>query len=382
MIIPEDFSKLSNDYVMSLCEELETGLDEAHICSVEQLQKDVFNFVPGTPTPILVSTRNDVAHETIGDAGWPRFSFGRMWHDPAAMLINELLPVYESMLLRDDKVFTLRPNMSQVFMPSFFGVDGTFIPGNEDSMPVVHQFLSKQQIISMLGAPLLLSRGGMMEKYLSILDAWSRILMDFPTVRNCVHFCLPDLLGPCTLLYTLRGIDLYTDVYDDPQFVHEAMEMVTNGIIQVLKYIAPYIGLEDHGFYWNYCFPGRIRNVDDNSILFSKEQYEEFVRPYNDKLYDACGGGILHYCGKAQHILDSVMNTKKIVGINFGNPELQDWDTVYSMAQRNRKVLLWDMSMEPKRYSQLIGGVIMKVFVKDLESGKKILDDYRRSVNV
>ncbi len=90
----------------------------------------VFEFEKVDRLPILLSTRDDVAHKTSDAIDWPSFSFGQMWNDYGAMLLNELRPVYESIKLKDDKVFTLRPNLSQIVVPSLFGADASY-PDNQ-----------------------------------------------------------------------------------------------------------------------------------------------------------------------------------------------------------------------------------------------------------
>ena len=96
---------------------LEQQLNVDHVHNVEQRQLNVFNFEKVDRLPILISTRDDVAHKTSGKIDWPGFSFGQMWNDYGAMLLNELRPVYESIKLQNDKVFILCPNLSQIVVP-------------------------------------------------------------------------------------------------------------------------------------------------------------------------------------------------------------------------------------------------------------------------
>ena len=44
--------------------------------------------------------------------------------------------------------------------------------------------------------------------------------------------------------------------------------------------------------------------------------YREFVVPYNSRIFEEFGGGILHYCGNANHQIDNFLHTKGLVGIN------------------------------------------------------------------
>lgn len=53
----------------------------------------VFKFEKVDRLPILLSTRDDVAHKTSEAIDWPSFSFGQMWNDYDSMLLNELRPI-------------------------------------------------------------------------------------------------------------------------------------------------------------------------------------------------------------------------------------------------------------------------------------------------
>ncbi|MCD8148903.1 MAG: uroporphyrinogen decarboxylase family protein [Clostridiales bacterium] len=49
---------------------------------------------------------------------------------------------------------------------------------------------------------------------------------------------------------------------------------------------------------------------EDDAVMMSVPLYEEFVVPYNTRLCEAFGGGGLHFCGKANHLLNSIAKIK------------------------------------------------------------------------
>jgi hypothetical protein len=55
---------------------------------------------------------------------------------------------------------------------------------------------------------------------------------------------------------------------------------------------------------------------DDDAVLVSPRIYAEFVVPYNAKVLSAFGGGIIHYCGNANHQIDNFLNTQGLLGLN------------------------------------------------------------------
>ena len=355
---------------------LEQSLNIKHIRLVEEKQLGVFNFEKVDRLPILISTRDDVAHKTSAEIEWPGFPFGQMWNDYGAMLLNELRPVYESIKLQDDKVFTLRPNLSQMFVPSLFEMQAIYDSNHLDSMPAVLSQLTQKQLNSVNIAEIDFNKNWMIKKYCEIIANWKYLLSDFPKLSEAVHFSLPDLQGPFNLYFLLRGTEAYTDIILDPDFAHNIMQKITTLLIDLTNYLANFIDYNGIGYYWNYCYPGKIRNVDDNSIQISADLYQEFVLPYNQLLSQKCDGGIHHYCGNGEHIINQVMGIEGNRGLNFGNPEMQNWNNIYEKAQKSKIVLLYDKIIPSDIFKELDEGVIMKIIVPSLEAGKKVLNDY------
>ncbi len=70
------------------------------------------------------------------------------------------------------------------------------------------------------------------------------------------------------------------------------------------------------------------------------------------------------------------MGIKGHVGLNFGNPEMQDWNRVYDYALKHKLVLLYDEIIPLDLFKELNQGVIMKVNVSSIEEGKRLLGKY------
>lgn len=362
---------------------LEEHLDPAHREDVEKLQYDTFLFLKTDRIPVLISTRNDVAHLSNEKSEWPVYAFNEMWHDPAAMLLNELYPVYESILLKDDKVFTLRPNLSQFFIPGFFGAAGILAGNNLDDMPFINFVPGLEDIEKIIDSEIDIESSFMMEKFQSIIREWEIILAVYPKLSKWIHFALPDLQGPFNVYFLLRGVEAYIDFFDNPDLIDRLMNKITKVIGKTAKTMALFLGEEEKGYCWNYGYPGLLRNVDDNSTLISRDQYMRFVHPWNIRLTAMCGGGIHHYCGDGKHIAKDIMSIPGIRGLNFGNPEMQDWEFITKLSRETKTVLLWDQRIEPVDFKKLTPeGLILKVIVPDIEKGKEYIKELGRTCYV
>ncbi len=355
---------------------LESKLDPDHLEEVEKLQLDTFDFKRTSRIPVLVSTRNDVAHLSHEKGDWPTYAFHEMWHDPAAMLLNELFPAYESAILRDDKVFSLRPNLSQLFIPGFFGATGTLSGKEMDDMPYLSHIPEWAEMEKILDKRFEIESSFMAEKYISIIEKWKEFLSPYSRLQRYTHFALPDLQGPFNVFFLLRGVNAYIDFFDNPDLIDRLLKEITDVIAKTVQYLAAYLGETEKGYCWNYGYPGLLRNVDDNSTLISREQYLRFVHPWNVQLTERCGGGIHHYCGEGSHIARDIMSIPGINGLNFGNPEMQNRDEVAKIARETRTVLLWDELIPPQDYKKISPeGYILKTIFTDLEEAESYMNE-------
>jgi hypothetical protein len=358
---------------------LEKAIYSDHREDVETLQYETFLFGKTDRIPVLVSTRNDVAHLSPSNSDWPVYSFQQMWHDPAAMLLNELFPVYESVVLRDDKVFSIRPNLSQLFIPAYFGATGILAGTNPDDMPYINFVPSIDKIEQTLLDDVDIENSFMFQKFIGIVNAWTEILALYPKLSKYLHFALPDLQGPFNTYFLLRGVEAYIDFFDSPALMEQLMKKITEITADTIHCLADFLKRTDRGYCWNYGYPGLLRNVDDNSTQISKEQYLKFVHPWNVELTASCGGGIHHYCGDGKHIAEDIMSIPGIKGLNFGNPEMQDWEFMVKLSRKTETVLLWDKMISPGDLKKLpVGGLILKVIVPDIDTGKRYLMELGR----
>lgn len=70
------------------------------------------------------------------------------------------------------------------------------------------------------------------------------------------------------------------------------------------------------------------------------------------------------------------MNIKGVKGLNFGNPEMQNWNNIYEKSQMQKIVLLFDNMIPIDIFKDLNQGVIMKIIVPSLEEGKRVIGEY------
>jgi len=127
--------------------------------------------------------------------------------------------------------------------------------------------------------------------------------------------------GPCAEAADLRGINrLMTDFFDDPPFVRDVFEFV---VAMGLKFARAQV---DAG-------ADLIGLGDAAASLVGPQIYEEFVRPYEQRLVDglhAMGTKVrLHICGNIRRILP---------GVGSLGCEMIDVDSMVPLAQARQEI--------------------------------------------
>jgi hypothetical protein len=62
----------------------------------------------------------------------------------------------------------------------------------------------------------------------------------------------------------------------------------------------------------------------------SRDMYDAFIRPYDQRLLNELGGGAVHFCGRGSHYIASTCEMDRMHAINLSQPELNEMETVYS----------------------------------------------------
>jgi uroporphyrinogen-III decarboxylase len=121
--------------------------------------------------------------------------------------------------------------------------------------------------------------------------------------------------GPLTVAINLRGPDFLTDFYEDPDYVHDVMALITEAIIRRIKAWRLYLNLPEK--------PTEFGIADDSVEMISTDQYKEFVLPYHKKIFNECslpGPRMLHLCGNAYRHFPMMVNELKISMFDTGFP--------------------------------------------------------------
>jgi hypothetical protein len=183
----------------------EKMVDLAEAARCEQLQREMFAGKPSAQLPCIVSMPEP--------ADWPQYSFVECWDDVEKNFITGLGHSYCGALLRDDRLFWVRPEYGVVNIPELFGVKSV-VTNEGRSMSEGVSDLDRIKRLIDAGVPDLAAGHGC--KVDEWYDMAKQALSQYEKLSKTVHFVLPDSQGPFDLACLIHGSAILTGVYDIP----------------------------------------------------------------------------------------------------------------------------------------------------------------------
>jgi len=311
-------------------EELDALVDPAHVRECDRLLEDTFSYREVERLPSL----NPDPVE-----GWPTFPYSEAFDDPEKMLVNELAGAYLGGKLRDDRMYTIRANYGVGTVASLFGCRISLTMNN---MPWC-EALSEDRLLEGLERGVPEMTAGLGCRVLETERFYMDTLARYPNLKQAVHVFVCDTQGPFDSAHLVMGHRIYTELYDNADLVHRLLDLVTQTCIRFTKAQKEIIG---EGNDWSYHSQmkvrGGIRICEDAPTNISPAAYQEFCRPYNERLLAEFQGGWIHYCGRGYQIFPDLISTPGLCGVNFGNPEMQDLQAIYrEAAPRKVGIISW-----------------------------------------
>jgi len=246
------------------------------------------------------------------------FTMEETHNDMAKMMYNELLPIISTFESKDTSAAgMIRANYGVGTLPSAFGLKSHIVDGN---MPWV-EAVSKDEIKEIISKGVPDYKTGFGQKLIETYEFYRETLSKYPKCQNVIRLFHPDFQGPLDVAHLIYGSDIYIDMYEDPDLVHDLLQLVTDTYIDRMKKIKPYLNDEIDGFnfHWGHLYPGRILLRNDSAVNLSADMYKEFSKQYDDIIYDAFGAASMHFCGRADQWVFDMAKSDNILGINFGH---------------------------------------------------------------
>ena len=248
-----------------------------------------------------------------------QYNHRERFYDKRKMLFEQIFGLISTSRSNSDAQLTVNTNLGAGFAPGILGLKQLVF---EDKEPWLQERLSKEKISQLSPKDLKdVNTKGLMPRALEYIDYFKKTLVNKALV--CIY---PDILwGPFSLAHLIRGDDIFTDLYDDSKFVHHLMEISTLLYVKSATALKKALGEpKESGYFGNfYMGDSGVWSNEGTAVLLSPSQLEKFVFPYLEKAYKSFGGAVVHFCGRADYLLDPLLDLPEVKGINIGEPHLQ-----------------------------------------------------------
>lgn len=259
------------------------------------------------PVTLCADTRFFILNDELNPG--EQMSFQEYSEDPIAMLDFQLRAAeWRALHIAphcDDPAglpekFAVTVDFQRYFEAGYFGATVEYRPGQTpDARPILAR--DHKNWLFDQGQPDPLT-GGIYAKAHRFYEAISEHIQGgFTYLGRPVEFDpaapLSSLLGtdgPLTVATNLRGAELYSDFYTDPDYVHQLLEFITEGTIARIRAQRRFFGLPEKAETWGYA--------DDAVQMLSTEMVREFIVPVHRKLKEALTTArriSIHLCGNS-----------------------------------------------------------------------------------
>jgi hypothetical protein len=373
---------IKSDIHKQMLEKLDSLIDPVHILEMEKLHFDLSNGKRMPYLPCIMGISKDFDE-------WPQYPFSQTWDDIEKNLINSLRMVYWGALIKDDRLYQIRPEYGVVNIPEVFGVKSV-ITDQGNSMSKGFNDLQRVRDIIEKGIPKFNDKHT--AKIKEYYDFAKNVLSQYENLCKFIHFTLPDTQGPFDLACLIWGYNIMYDFYDNIELVEQLLELLTETFIQYNQYLKSLIS-EPLNEAYHICglklVNGGIRICDDSATLISPQQYRKYVVPRNIKAFSPFGGGWLHFCGNGNHIIDDMIAMDSVCYLHLGNPDYHDCLSLIQKTSEKQIVLYWSGSLDFIKkaieicdYCRLLVLIENRYAPKDLDDAKYRLQRVRNAESI
>lgn len=283
--------------------------------------------------PVLLETDTRfylLENDDLNPSGPHHLSFRDYSEDPILMMDFQLRAAewrgYHIAPFCDDQAglpekFVVAVDMQRYFDAGFFGAEVEY-PANQapDTRPILAGENKHRLFDQGLPDPL---TGGVFARAHRFYEVMAGRLRGGFTYRDREVELAPFGLttdGPLTVATNLRGVELYTDFYDDPDYVHQLLDFIVEGTVARIRAHRRFFGLPEVSAAWNYA--------DDAVEMISTKMLREFVLPAHRKLKAALTTAdrlSIHLCGDATRHFKLLRDELGVYSFDTGFPVDFTW---------------------------------------------------------
>ena len=261
---------------------------------------------------------------------WPKVGINEALEDFDLMALQQYRAASEMLAQGGGQLLNVRCNYGSSIAPLLFGVEVFVMDPDLETLPTSRPLNDRDAIRRLIDAGIPDLNTGYGARVLEMGRRYLAINRRFPKIAKYVWVYHPDLQGPLDICEVVWGSGIFYAAYDEPELVKQMLDLATRTYAAYLHawlQIVPFhAGGNSH---WGLYHQGNIMLRDDSAMNFSPKMFDEFVRPYDQRLLDEFGGGAIHFCGHGDHYISSMAQMRHLYAINLSQPHLNDMEKVY-----------------------------------------------------
>ncbi len=315
---------IATDIFHACMEDLENRIDEAQ----EQAVLDAWlNFThDGCSDEVFVPPNRTPAPPAVE---WPQMSVNDAQRDVDTMVLHQLSMVSGAIAGEGGNQLNVRCNYGTGIMATPFGCEAFWLDDELNTLPTARP-LGREKIPALIDAGVPDVNAGLGEKIFAAARRFQEVFEQYPKIGRWVWLYHPDTQGPIDIVELVWGSGMFLAFYDEPQLLHEFLDLATETYAAFTRAWYDLVPeTTDYTVHWGKVLSGRLMIRNDSAMNLSPETYLEFVRPYDQRLFDEFGGGGIHFCGRGDHYIEAMSEMKGLTAVNMSQPHLNDMEIIY-----------------------------------------------------
>ena len=282
---------------------------------------------------------------------WPYVSVNAAFDDFDAMLLHQFRGCSDHLAAGDGASLTVRCNYGTSIIPSLFGVEQFMMAEELDTLPTSHPLQSSDAIRKLVDAGPPNVRSFLGGKVFEAAGRFLEALEKYPVLQRTIDLYHPDTQGPMDIAEVVWGSDIFYAFGDEPELLTSFLELITNAYTRFLRDWYELVPrTRDWSNHWNMAHKGALMIRNDSLMNLSPEIYTEFVRPFDQRLFDEFGGGAIHFCGRGDHFIEAMSQMRGLHAINISQPHLNDMSVVF-LNTVDKRIKLLDLARSAIEYA-------------------------------
>ncbi len=261
---------------------------------------------------------------------WPEFHINDAIQDPDATILSQLAGVSGTLDAGGGDGLQIRCNYGTAIMPSVLGCEVYIMPREAATLPTGVPLHDVDKVRALVDRGPADPRHGLGATTLDTASRMQELFADYPNLAQYIDIYHPDTQGTIDIAEMVWGAELFYAFYEETELMGELFEVVTETYIAFMtEWFKVVPAQPEFSPHWGMYHRGPIMLRNDSLMNISSEMYVEFVRDFDQRVFDAFGGGAIHFCGRNDHFIEAMSEMRDLYAINLSQPEMNDMETIW-----------------------------------------------------